>query len=1290
MTNERIAIRITPTPASQNISSKNLARLAKIAKMTPEAIEARISRGKGITLVTQSHPKLKEVVQLIKSFGFSVVMGHVAEKTAPSTSGPNLALTFPKPATLAGVETKTSKTSKTDQDIEWRIGELIENLYEVRDIKHGGMGAVYVVYHKRWNTMMAVKSLLRRLQDSKEDKALFLKEAETWIDIGFHPNIAACYYVRNILDSPRIFIEYVDGGSLNHWLLEHGPASWEMLIDLMVQFSDGLAHAHDKGLVHRDIKPGNCMMTKDGILKVTDFGLTKRQRKDTTTSRDPDASLPGDDYRDVTAAGMGTPGYMAPEMWFPKAEVGPPADVYAFGVMFFELCCGRKPFFLRPGEKRDKLALAHVRETPPLPSSLRADIPKPIEELILKCLRKHPDERYQSFRTIRDELASIYESVCKKPFTREAPDELKLRADALNNRAVSQMDLNHREEAEAALLAALEADPNHPEAVYNKGLLEWLRTGNPGWDLVVRLEEIAKTPEYQGRAGYLVSRCLLTLGDPVRACKASETALSSGDVSEEWLKPYAVALIGMGKDAEAIEHLDTYLKDVSNDDEARGWLIAALARAGRTQEAQTEILKLSEGSAYAGLSLETIVDTFTYSGLEPRLVLKGHSAWITCVTHFPTSPLLMTAARDRTIRVWDAHTGNQVKVVSVVGEAPVALRISPDERLLAVVTAQKGAPVKIMDLVSGKFVGSLSVSSSVTDLGFSADSTDILTVEPNGSVRVWSAENFKVVGSYKVPAHTAAAWVSKAGGVSELFLVGMDRLVKRVTVKTGEISEFEPAHRDPILLVRVTPDGTRVLTAGRDKKAIIWHGIEGWVVSVFEVHDEFVASAAINPLGTHCATYDPKAGIKFWDVHNGMVVRTFSGDGEVLCLAFSPDGRSLLVGGKNHTVCVYDVGGMHVMPGLSLAKIRSVTKQLKSDKEFRDTLEAAKQSLREGSFEGAYRLLRQAQRLPGYERSDAVLDLLLRMKDRGVRKGLHRGWMRKSMDAQAGVRDVVFSPSGIYFLTAHADHTIRLWGTKIGGCTKVLKGHTNLVSSVRFSVNGQEAASGGDDRIVRIWDLNSGKNVLTLKGHTESVSVVAYRGDGTCLASASWDGTIRLWRMPEGTLLKILKGHEDKVDWVEMITGTDFLVSCGFDGVVKMWELSSGRSLRDLRGHKGRVRAVRVSPMGDLLLSVSLDGTARVWDVKRGQCLKVLEAGSGLRAAAFSPDQQFFITGGVDGLVKLWNLPTGECLREFSGHPKEITAVDFASNGRYALSASSDGTIILWELDWEWQFKTSG
>ncbi|MBI5248597.1 MAG: protein kinase, partial [Desulfomonile tiedjei] len=1227
------------------------------------------------------HPKLDQLVELLKTMGFSVITGP-AEKSPEQQA-----------------ELKASPSHRTSRTIhstsmkiglsEWRIGDVIENLYEVKDIKQGGMGAVYVVRHVRWNSMIAVKSLLQKLRENEEDRALFTKEAETWIDIGFHPNIAACYYVRSIQDSPRIFIEYVDGGGLNEWLSRRKSVGWDLMIDLMVQVSDGLQHAHSKGLVHRDIKPGNCMMTKDGILKVTDFGLTKRRTQEIPTDV-AGVSITDSivvDRESITAAGMGTPGYMAPEMWIPHSEVGPPADMYAFGVMFFELCCGRKPFIIRPGEKKDKLALAHVRKAPPRPSTLRADIPPAIEELILKCLNKNPDDRYGSFRQIREELASVHEDITKRRFTREPPDEVKLLSDALNNRAVSLMDLNHEDEAKRRLMEALDSDPHHPEATYNLGLLEWFKTKNPDPELLVKMEEVVKTQEYVGRGSYLLGRLALALGDAQRAFRACEISIASEDSHEEWLKVYSIALLGVGRENDAINYFETYLNEFPNDDDAVGWLTGALMNAGRRNDAIARINALPPIAEMHSQTPEEIAASYRFSGLSELATLTGHTGWVTCMANFPKSGRLITGARDRTVRIWDPNTWKEEKSSTVVGEPPAALWVSPDEKIVAIAASQQGVPVKLLDLESGMFVGNLLVQSQLSALGFSPDGKQILTVEQKGNARLWSSADFKAV-TLKIPPNTAAAVVYENETQPVIFLSGLDRTIKKINALDCSSQSFERGHREVISVLRVSPDCSRILTCGRDRRAIMWDAVTGETMGSFEAHQEHITDAAINMKRELAATYDPKAGIKVWNTRTGTAFRTFApGDADINCLSFTLDGDRLVAGGRHMAVRVWDVSGRQIIPTLALAKIRPVTKQLKSEKKYRAMLETAKKAIKRGSFGMAYSLLRDSQTLAGFERSDTALDLIVRLKDHGKRVGLHGAWKRKSVETSSGVMDISFSPSAIYFLTAHSDHSLRLWSTKTGECIKVLKGHTNLATSVCFSVNGREVVSGGDDRTVRIWDLNSGKNLLVLKGHLESVSAVAYSRDGDSVVSGSWDGTVRLWRLPDGAVQKVFKGHEDKVTSVAYLNDSGYIVSAGFDGIIKMWELSSGRLLRDMRGHKDRVMCIEVSPMEDLLISGSMDGTVRLWDLKRGNCLKTLNVSeAGVRTASFSPDQRFMVTGGPDMVLRIWDINKGECQREFQGHSKDITSAKFASNGRFVISSSADGNVMIWELDWDWQF----
>jgi WD40 repeat protein/serine/threonine protein kinase len=1279
---EKIAIKIIPTPATQDISLNQIQKISRITRLPEERLRDRLSRGKAIVIITAMHPRLEQLVDLIKSMGFSVVTGPVDPKH--DSQGDQKAYSQIQ-------ESRANLTASIRSGFsEWRVGDVIENLYEVRDIKQGGMGAVYVVRHVRWNSLIAVKSLLQKLRGNEEDRALFLKEAETWIDIGFHPNIAACYYVRSIQDNPRIFIEYVDGGGLNEWLARRKGIGWDLMIDLMVQVSDGLHHAHSKGLVHRDIKPGNCMMTKDGVLKVTDFGLTKRQNLETPTdvsnfSTSDSIAL---DRESITAAGMGTPGYMAPEMWIPHSTVGPPADMYAFGIMFFELCCGRKPFVIKPGEKKDKLALAHVRKPPPRPTTLRADMPPAIEEVILKCLNKNPDDRYGSFRQIRDELSSIYEKITKRRFSREAPDEVKLLSDALNNRAVSLMDLNHEEEAKQRLQEALDSDPHHPEATYNKGLLEWFRTKNPDPELLVKMEEIVKTPEYVGRGSYLLGRCALAMGDAARAFKACEVSISSEDSHEEWLKAYSVASLGVGQENNAIKYLETYLNEFPNDDDAMGWLIGALVKAGRREDAAAK-LRAVPPNAEIGHDLDKIVGAYRFSGLSELMTLAGHAGWITCLSHFPKSNRLITGARDRTIRIWDALSGKEEKSFAVVGEPPAALWVSPDERIAAIASSQPGVPVKLLDLESGKYVGNLLVQSELSALGFSPDGKHVLLLEQKGNARLWDITDFKAV-SLKVPPNTAAAVAYNDDARPTVFLSGLDRSVKKINILDNTSENFERAHSEIITMIRVSLDGTVILTCGRDRRAIVWDAGTGKIMGCFEAHQEHVSAADLNLKRGLAATYDPKSGIKIWDIRTGNVFRTFAhGNSDIYCLSFSPDGDRLLAGGRDMVVRVWDVSGRQIIPTFALAKIRPVTKQLRSEKKYRAMLDTAKKAIKRGSYAMAYSLLRDSQTLSGFERSDTTLDMLVRLKEHGTRIGLHGAWKRKTVETHSSVMDVSFSSSAIYFLTAHADHSLRLWSTKTGDCIKVLKGHTNLASSVFLSVNGREAVSGSDDRSVRVWDLKSGRNLLVLKGHLENVSSVAYCRDGNALVSGSWDRTVRLWRLPDGAPLKIFKGHEDKVTSVGCLNEPGYVVSAGFDGLIKMWDIASGRLLRDLKGHKDRIMCLDVSPKEDFLLSGAMDGTVKIWDVKRGSCVKTLDVHkAGVRTAAFSPDQNFLVTGGPDMVLRFWDIEKGQCQREFQGHSKDITSGKFASSGRFIISSSADGIIMIWELDWDLKFDS--
>jgi WD40 repeat protein len=617
--------------------------------------------------------------------------------------------------------------------------------------------------------------------------------------------------------------------------------------------------------------------------------------------------------------------------------------------------------------------------------------------------------------------------------------------------------------------------------------------------------------------------------------------------------------------------------------------------------------------------------------------------------------------------------------------------LAPNERTAAFASAKQGAPITMVNLQSGRIEGHIPVQDRISALAFSTDGAHILTVEPKGTVRVWDAGTLRVASNGRIPAHTAACAFFDASGEPRMVVASLDRLIRRVDMKNGEPIVFEKAHTDQVITMTMSRDGDRLVSGGKDKLAVFWDATTGKSIGMCRAHKDAVTQTALSAERNLAAGYDAKAGLKVWQADKGLVFRTFAADALVNCLQFSPAGDLLASGGRDMCVRLWDVRGRAWIPDPVLARFVPVKKQMQSDREFQQLLEAAAKAIRKDAYATAYSLIRRAQTLPGYERDDSALDLIMRMKDGGMRSGIISAWNRKSVLCPSGVMDVEFSPSAINFFTAQSDHTIRMWSSKTCELVKSFKGHTNLVAALALSPNGREAASGGDDRSVRVWDILSGRNSLTCQGHTDIVTSVAYSGDAKTILSASWDGVARLWRLPEGTTLRTFKGHDCKLSAASFVGESGLMLTAGFDGGLKMWDVASGRILRDLKGHQQRITSLRVSPSSDLAVTGAMDGVVVIWDVRRGAVLRMLEVDpGGVKTVAFAPDQAFIVTGGSDAIVRIYRVDNGMCERELQGHSREITAVRFSSNGRYLVSSSVEGAVILWEIDWDWKFSGQG
>ena len=263
-----------------------------------------------------------------------------------------------------------------------KIGQIIKERYEIVEILgEGGMAFVYKARDKQLQRDVAIKTLKPNYVNQEKFVDRFRREAQTAANLN-HPNIVQIFD-WGIDDEPYFVMEYIEGNTLTSIISGNRTVGLNDILYIGSQVANGLKEAHKRGLVHRDIKPGNIMITPDGKVKVTDFGIVSLQNEESDITK--------------TGAVLGTASYISPEQAQGK-PVSFESDLYSLGTVLFELITGKPPF---TGDSPIATATKHLTEKPEKLSNYRKDIPKALENAILKLLEKKPSDRFKSAEDLR-------------------------------------------------------------------------------------------------------------------------------------------------------------------------------------------------------------------------------------------------------------------------------------------------------------------------------------------------------------------------------------------------------------------------------------------------------------------------------------------------------------------------------------------------------------------------------------------------------------------------------------------------------------------------------------------------------------------------------------------------------------------------------------------------------------------------------------------------------------------------------------------------------------------------
>jgi WD40 repeat protein/tRNA A-37 threonylcarbamoyl transferase component Bud32 len=1066
---------------------------------------------------------------------------------------------FPE-AVAAGLE--PDDTPATDAPAPARLASLPG--YEIlEEIARGGMGVVYKARQVRLNRLAAVKMILAGAQASPAARARFQTEAEAVACLR-HPNIVQIYEVGEHDGLPFLSLEFMEGGSLAQ-KTGRTPQPPRVAAETIETLARAVHFAHSRGVIHRDLKPANVLLTADGLLKVTDFGLARRLEMDAGQTK--------------TGEVLGTPIYMAPEQAAPGPyAVGPPADVYALGAILYELLTGRPPF--RGDTAWDVLAQIQSAEPAP-PRRLAPKTPADLETICLKCLQKEPQRRYSSAEALAEDLRRFLADRTIQARPAGAGERL-WRWGRRNPVLAGAAGL-----AAAAALVALVA-LSIGFGVYRGYAVDAMR------------REQKQTQAAENRAEGLVHDLQETDRQRVRLLRQSarlvldqgQTRCEQGDVA-----------VGMLSLAHGLEIVPDDAPELAaalriDLDAWRGRL-----RPLRFVLPHGDMVRTAAFSPDGGTILTTGQDgaaqLWDAAAGRPVGPAMRHSGAVVAAAISRDGARVLTGSVDNTAVLWDAATGQKVWGPLDNDGWVNAVAFSPDGNTL--LTGCYKSTARLWDAATGRQIGKTMSHSSgpLRTATFSPDGKTVLTSGDDGTARLWDAATGEPRGDPMT--HQGPVFQATFSPDGKTILTGSwDGTVRRWNAETGREREGSPLQRgERVSVAMYSPDGATILTASYDNRARLWNAATGQPVGRLLPHMDHINAAAFSPESTTVLTGSTDRTARLWDAASGEPLGPpLLHQAGVAAVAFSPDGKTVLTGCLDHAARLWDattgdpsprilrhddvVMAVAFRPGGKM--IATASWDGKAQRWDADTLQPVGMALR------------HKHRVYAVHFSPDGKTLLTGSWDHTARL-----WDAETGEARTPVFDhgaeifaAVFSPQGDRILTAGQDFKVRLWNTATGDLVHSPMQHDAAVWGGAFSPDGRIVLTGGYDRTARLWDASTGECLRKL-AHQGAVYGLAFSPDGKTAVAACRDMTARLWDVDTGRLHTISLPHRDWVNAVAYSPDGRTVLTGSNDCTARLWDPATGQALGPPLQHGGWVSAVAYSPDGKNLLTASADHTAQLW-----------------------------------------------------------------------------------------------